>query len=71
MVKVYCVQVKNSDKSPDILYWDGDIKMNGQIKSCLAFFYNKKQAQEYFNWVKEEQDEFGLKYEIKSYGQRD
>jgi hypothetical protein len=66
MIKVYTIQVKNSDKSPDILWWDGDVKINGRIKSCLAFFYNKKDAQDYLNWIKSEQKE-NLNYEVISF----
>jgi len=66
MVKVYAIQIKNS-KSLDILWWDGDVKINGKVMSCLAFFYHKKDAQNYLNWIKKEHNQFNLTYKVVAY----
>ena len=67
MLKVYAIQTKCGAKSPDIVWWDNDIKINNKIRSCLAFFYKKRDAQNYLNWIKKTNNKFNLTYKIIEY----
>ena len=65
-MELYYIQVGGSDKSPDIVFWDENIKTKDDgVIACLAFFYRKGDAKMYLRHI-EKSNEFSTKYEIKS-----